>query len=318
MAPQSGAIGQEQEGETMADYPYDVALSFAGEQRPYVHQVAQVLQANGVSVFYDDFEQVDLWGKDLSEFLDQAYRQDARYCVLFLSEAYAQKVWTNHERKSALARALEERDEYVLPARFDDTEIPGIRPTTGYIDLRNMPPAEFAALILEKIGGNSAGIPLKTELAFRIPQVSETDFNPYAAAISVMSQIKNEIQSRCGSLSHLGISVSTFGQDGEHSVRVVAQGETVFSLNMRLDETFGSPAVTFHGVPGAPTGDGNAHNAWATMEQGHGGESTILKLNDLSLLQTFGGETVFTPSQFIEKLWNRICDEIETQNGRRR
>ncbi len=302
----------------MADYQYDVALSFAGEQRPYVHKVAQVLQANDVSVFYDDFEQVNLWGKDLTEFLDQAYRRDARHCVLFLSEAYARKVWTNHERKSALARALEERGEYILPARFDDTEIPGIRPTTGYIDLRSMAPTEFASLVLEKIGRESGGIPLKTEPSFRIPKVSGSDFNPYTAAISLMSQIKNEIQSRCGSLSHLGISVTAFGQDREHSLRIVAQGEAVFSLDMRLDEMFGSPAVAFYGVAGTPLNSSNASNAWATMEQGHDGEPTLLKLNDMSLLQAFGGEDLMAPTQFIDKLWNRICDEIERQNRMRR
>jgi hypothetical protein len=44
----------------MSDYLYDVALSFAGEDRPYVHNVAQVLRSNGASVFYDDFEKVEL------------------------------------------------------------------------------------------------------------------------------------------------------------------------------------------------------------------------------------------------------------------
>ena len=42
---------------------YDVALSFAGEDRPYVQQVAQRLVESGIKVFYDDFEKVDLWGK---------------------------------------------------------------------------------------------------------------------------------------------------------------------------------------------------------------------------------------------------------------
>jgi hypothetical protein len=36
--------------------------------------------------------------------------------------------------------------------RFDDTEIPGVRPTTGYIDLRTTPPAQLSALIAEKLG----------------------------------------------------------------------------------------------------------------------------------------------------------------------
>lgn len=48
---------------------YDVALSFAGEDRDYAGQVAEQLVELGVTVFYDRFEQVNLWGKDLAEHL---------------------------------------------------------------------------------------------------------------------------------------------------------------------------------------------------------------------------------------------------------
>lgn len=88
------------------DFSYDVALSFAGEQRAYVEKVAAALRRRGIRPFYDDYEQAVLWGKDLYEHLDWVYQKAARYCVLFASEAYARKVWTTHERRSAQARAL--------------------------------------------------------------------------------------------------------------------------------------------------------------------------------------------------------------------
>jgi hypothetical protein len=131
---------------------YDVALSFAGEDRSYVAQVAETLRDSGVRVFYDDFETVALWGKDLYAHLDWVYRKAARYCVVFISEHYASKLWTNHERRSAQARAFEENREYVLPARFDDTDTEGIIPTTGYVDLRGMDPLSLAEMIREKLG----------------------------------------------------------------------------------------------------------------------------------------------------------------------
>ena len=37
-------------------YEYDVALSFAGENRDYVEEVAIFLKNFGVKVFYDDFK----------------------------------------------------------------------------------------------------------------------------------------------------------------------------------------------------------------------------------------------------------------------
>lgn len=131
---------------------YEVVLSFAGEDRKYVEKVAEFLKKNNVNLFYDRYEEVTLWGKDLAEHLDKVYSGNARYCVMFISENYGKKVWTNHERKSALARAIEEKDEYILPVRFDDTEIPGIRKTLGYIDLSTKSPEELGRLILLKLG----------------------------------------------------------------------------------------------------------------------------------------------------------------------
>ena len=50
-------------------FEYDVVLSFAGEDREYVDFIANELKAKGVRVFYDKFETVKLWGKDLYQYL---------------------------------------------------------------------------------------------------------------------------------------------------------------------------------------------------------------------------------------------------------
>lgn len=82
---------------------YDVALSFAGENRQYVEEVASILRSMGFRIFYDKYEVVDLWGKDLYVYLSEIYCKRARYTVMFISKDYAKKLWTNHERRSAQA-----------------------------------------------------------------------------------------------------------------------------------------------------------------------------------------------------------------------
>jgi hypothetical protein len=131
---------------------YDVVLSYAGEDRGYVERVAMHLRRQGVRVFYDRFEEAALWGKDLAEHLDSIYRRAGTYCVLFISAAYRDKMWTVHERRAALARALEERSEYLLPSRFDQSELPGLRPTVAYVDLTRKRPHALAKLLLAKLG----------------------------------------------------------------------------------------------------------------------------------------------------------------------
>lgn len=71
---------------------------------------------------------------------------------MFISKYYAKKLWTNHERRNAQARAFESNKEYILPVRFDNTKITGILPTTGYLNLSTIPPRKLAELIKEKIG----------------------------------------------------------------------------------------------------------------------------------------------------------------------
>lgn len=130
---------------------YDVALSFAGENRPYVDRVAEALRLLGVKVFYDEFEKIDLWGKNLVDHLAEVYQNRSRFVVMFVSKYYVKKAWPTHERQHAQARALVAKEEYILPARFDDTDVPGMTTTVSYIDLRKIEPEQFADMIKAKL-----------------------------------------------------------------------------------------------------------------------------------------------------------------------
>ena len=132
---------------------YDVALSFAGENRAYVERVAEAIKEAGVNVFYDRFETATLWGKNLVDHLANIYQHRSRFVVMFISKFYVEKAFPTHERQHAQARALVAKEEYILPARFDDTEVPGLAPTVAYADLRNLSPEQLAQLILSKVGG---------------------------------------------------------------------------------------------------------------------------------------------------------------------
>jgi hypothetical protein len=143
---------------SLADYRYDVAISFAGEQRSEAEQLARCLQSNQVSVFYDEFEGPELWGKDLFEHLSSVYSEQARYCIIFASRHYAEKVWTTHERKFAQERALTEKgNEYILPVRFDDTAIPGVPSTMGYLDFQKYGTEGICNAFVHKLRGPQSG-----------------------------------------------------------------------------------------------------------------------------------------------------------------
>jgi TIR domain len=155
MTETSGATDRD----TGPGWRWDVALSFAGAQRDYVEQVAQALKARGLRCFYDADEQIDLWGKYLAEELPTIYGEQAAAVVVFISAEYAERDWTRHERRAALARAVRERREYVLPARFDDTPLPGLLPDMVTVDLRTRTPQQFAAMVAGKLAALATTVP---------------------------------------------------------------------------------------------------------------------------------------------------------------
>ncbi len=133
---------------------WDVALSFAGAQRVYVGQVAGVLKARGVRCFYDADRQVRLWGTHLAEELPRIYEcESAVVVVVFVSADYAEGGWTRLERRAAFSRAVHEAGAYVLPARFDDSELPGLLGDVVAVDLRDYTPEQFADLVVAKLVG---------------------------------------------------------------------------------------------------------------------------------------------------------------------
>ena len=141
--------------EEQREYEYDVALSFAGEDRLYADSLKNALKGREIKVFYDEDEKAQLWGKDLYEHLSNLYKNKARHCVMFLSQHYERKHWTTHERKSAQARAYKENSEYILPIRLDETSIPGIEETIGYLNWREESVDSIANLIIDKLGKQS-------------------------------------------------------------------------------------------------------------------------------------------------------------------
>lgn len=166
---------------------FEVALSFAGENREYVDRVANLLRDAGVRVFYDLFEEANLWGKNLYDYLSDIYMNKALYTIMFISEPYSRKLWPDHERQSMQAKAFQESQEYILPARFDETPIPGVLPTVGYIYLVNKKPEEFVEIVLKKLVNSGATIPSASVRRSLFATSTQPRANPSTSTIQIES-----------------------------------------------------------------------------------------------------------------------------------
>lgn len=134
------------------EWRFQISLSFAGEDRQFVEDVAEQLASvlGKDSVFYDDWYEVDLLGSGGDLKLQAAYSA-ADLVVPFFSKHYS-KAWCSFEWEAIRSTLLERRgDDTVIPVHIDNTEIEGWPAVNFGIKLRGREATEVAGLILEKL-----------------------------------------------------------------------------------------------------------------------------------------------------------------------
>ncbi|WP_426293290.1 TIR domain-containing protein [Dyadobacter endophyticus] len=131
---------------------YDLAISFAGEQREIAKTFATRLDASGYSIFYDSFFEAELLGSDLPVVLHNTYSSEARFVLILLSKEYLDKPWTNHERRAAIQEFIRRNGQGLLLLKIDDIELPGYSSDMGYSALKTTGQEKFYQILLKKLG----------------------------------------------------------------------------------------------------------------------------------------------------------------------
>lgn len=116
---------------------YDVALSYASEDRKHAEEIAKALQSAGKHVFFDHDVRSRLWGKGLSEELNEIYSKRATFCVLLVSDHYKNKRWTMEELRAAVNGAARSgKSDFILPVQLDTTSLEELPEDIVYIHIK--------------------------------------------------------------------------------------------------------------------------------------------------------------------------------------
>jgi len=132
-------------------YKYDIAISFARENREIAKNLVEELHNIGVRVFYDKFYKTDLWGKKLTKYFRGVYGSYTRFVVILLSKDYPARDWTDFEFSVVRDEAKRRKTEFILPIKLDDTKMLGIHEDVGYLDYRKEGIKGIVNAILEKL-----------------------------------------------------------------------------------------------------------------------------------------------------------------------
>lgn len=131
---------------------FDIALSFPGDQRPYVESVYRELSKDTrATIFYDANFKSQLARPNLDNLLQDIYGTRSKLIVVFLCASYAKKEWCGIEFRVVREIIKAKNDAMVMYVRHDEGKVPGVLSTDGYIDALTHTPAEIAALIMERV-----------------------------------------------------------------------------------------------------------------------------------------------------------------------
>lgn len=133
---------------------FKIALSFPGEHRIFVEQVAARLadQIGHDRVLYDRYYEAEFARPDLDTYLQRLYHDESELIAVFLCADYERKEWCGLEWRAIRDLIKKRQASTVMPLRFDNTEIPGLFSTDGYVWIDSRSPQEIADLILQRIG----------------------------------------------------------------------------------------------------------------------------------------------------------------------
>jgi hypothetical protein len=159
---------------------FKIALSFPGERRDFVEQVAAQLadQVGRDRVLYDQYYEAEFARPDLDTYLQRLYHDESELIAVFLCADYERKDWCGLEWRAIRDLIKKRQASTVMPLRFDNTEIPGLFSTDGYVWIDNRSPAEIADLILQRIGINAGQPPASSPSS---PPVSPPPASPSPA-----------------------------------------------------------------------------------------------------------------------------------------
>lgn len=130
-----------------------VALSFPGEHRSFVENIAETLAKTlGKSkVFYDQFYEAELARPNLDTYLQHIYHDDADLIVVFICEDYNNKEWCHLEARAIRDLIKKRRDDEVMFIRVDDGSVDGVFSIDGYVSAKGRPAKKIAELICQRL-----------------------------------------------------------------------------------------------------------------------------------------------------------------------
>jgi hypothetical protein len=304
---------------------YDLAFSFAGENRAYVEQTKNACEQLGLKVFYDRDKNNEWWGKNFIVEQRKVYGSQTHYFVPFISTEYLAKPIPSDEFQAAMMTAVKRGDGYILPVLIGDVQVPSelMHPHMHYLRAEHYKPADLAREMQQRVGTASdvgqqrrdIGEVVHEAVELRLPKVVPATFSKYKELQVVFDFLGAQFQAAIPRLDERGFVGTVDRMERRLSLRIERAGETIYALDIYKGGSFGDDILEF-GLGHDRLG-GNGINGYARPVFDKDAGVSKLNMTDFSVLSSFGGgDRQMTKEELFDKLWDRIIDQLEAHGQR--
>ncbi|MER5265113.1 toll/interleukin-1 receptor domain-containing protein [Actinosynnema sp. NPDC002837] len=286
---------------------YDVAVSFAEEERSAVEEVVEAFKQRGLTVLHGPEQTHEWWAHKEGGDLPDAR---VRFFVPFVSEV--------DDFTTAALRAVKAGDEHVLPVLLGGVPVPPdlLHPHVAYV--RGTAPDQLTEALVarietaEAVGRERAPV---TEVVTRVKAVAPVQeepaepvvpatFSRYTEQDATLRYLGAQFAAALPRLERRGFVGTAHVGETRIAVRVERAGDTVYALDIQRGGIGGDETVNF--VVGKQDGAAALTNGWARPVYDTGVGAAVLEVHDFSVLGGSGTARAYRREELFTALWQRI------------
>lgn len=293
---------------------YDLAFSFAGEDREYVKDVKEACEKLGLSVYYDEDRKIDQWGKSFIGEQRKVYSgYKTKHFVPFISKHYFVKPIPTDEFKSALMESTK-RSQYILPVKMDDSEISVeyLHKDIQYIKKDDYSPDGLAGALKYVVTGSKEPAKyvdqlLDDELTLPLPKITPRTYSKHGAAREILVYVGKQFEKNLVNLKDEGFMGHVDQSSDKLKIVVERDGKSVFVMNMFFSN-MGEDVIGFNFAQRSMMSNAESINGMITPKFETKTQISGYTLQDFSAMNIEGFHSKEGVATY---LWEKMINDIE-------
>ncbi|SRR6266568_1990791 len=292
---------------------YDLAFSFAGENRAYVEEIKAECDDLGLITYYDKDRKIDQWGESFISEQRKVYSgYKTKHFVPFISHYYFSKPIPTDEFKSALLESTK-RKRYILPIKLDnsDVSVEYLHKDVQYLKKEDYTPKQLAYALKQIVDETNTPAKdvdqlLEDALDLPMPKIIPRTYSKYEEAEALISYVAEKFEKNLPKLRTNSYAPVVRVKDDRIMILIERDGKTLFVLNLFFSD-IGNNDIGYnfdtHSIGKASSMNGHITPSFDKELQKAG-----YILNDYS---DFGDKKICTKDEIVKFFWDKMNKDLE-------